>query len=719
MKKIISILLTIITLSAILSTCLTLTSCSSEEIEGTGITSAKIEDDKQKIVVKASLDKAYTDSHKGSTVYLLALPTVTSELSLAGAEIVSKGSIGNNMTFTFSLYGTDTSTRLACAFVLAEKSGESYVAISAPYYVTNPEKVASISRAPKNTSGIKGFATSDVSGAGLLGASHILLDARMDKLILADYTEDAIKFNYDGVSYFYDAEEVAILDAKVSEADATDMRVYFKTFLGYPDSYGDLENKEFLYLSARSGKAGYLPNMSDSRARRYVGAFYAFLASRYPVADFMIGDSVNAYATNCYAGAYVDDDELIDAYSFWARTAHLVLRSTNSQARIYISTASSGEIKPLTFLSKFALSAKAGGDFDYSVAIDLCNGDDLSALLNGAGQDVSVIGASNLSDLTAHLDKPELRYKGERRSVIISGLTLSPEVNETNRAMYYAFTYYSAAENGFSAFFCDNTPKSPIGTRSKLHYAILVCGTDKTADIKEYLKAVKGAEIPKLDDHVSNKIEYVQKPKTELPSEVTKIKNHLSLTFDDFESMGAIKNSQGLYNEDAQGKVSRSWLVESDPTAGVGVLTAKLPAKELISSAYFAIKVTKSTSPRIALVINTTKDEGTSSLYVAEAKLANGSATYYFDLSEFAKDVDSSDTLAIALYIMPDEETDEMQSIEIEEMALYGNSGAGIESIIIIIVVIVAVLLIGGLVAFLVIRRTMKKKRTAGGNSDE
>lgn len=718
MKKLISIFLVILTLATLLSVCFAFMSCADEEAVGTGITSVKINGDKQKIEVKASLDKTYTDSHKGSTVYLLALPTITPSLSLNGAEIVSKSSIARSMTFKFSLYDSNGSRRLTSAFILAENSGESYVAISDPYYVSNPEDVAAASKAPIAAVGIKGFATDDVSSAGLLGASHVLLDARMDKLILEDYSEDAVQFNYDGVSYFYDSTEVSSLDAKVKEAQKTDMRVYFKTYLGYPGKEDDREVMDFLYVRARSGSLGYLPNMTDERAGRYVRAFYAFLASRYSSADFLIGDSVNSYSKSCNAGT-LSEEEFVEVYSYWARTAHLVLKSTNSQAQIYVPVASNGEIKPVTFLSKFASNAKKSGDYSYSIALDLCEGEDLTALLSGTGQDVSVVGASNLSDFVSQLDKPEMRYKGERRRAIISGLTLSPSANETNRAMYYAFAYYSAAENGFSAFICDNNSSSPIGVRSRLYYAMLVCGTDKTADVKDYLKAVKGAEIPDINAHVSNKIEYVQNPKTELPTEVKNIKNPLSLSFEDFECMGAVKNSQGLYDVGVDGKASRTWLIESDSEEGIGVLTATVPAKQLVSSAYLAIKVKESTSPRIALVINTTKEESGSSIYVAEAKLANGGATYYFDLSEFAKDVDSSSTLAITMYILPDGEEAGMERIEISEIALYGNSGAGVESIIIIIVVAVALLLVAGLVVFLVIRRTMKKKKASGGSTDE
>ena len=193
-------------------------------------------------------------------------------------------------------------------------------------------------------------------------------------------------------------------------------------------------------------------------------------------------------------------------------------------------------------------------------------------------------------------------------------------------------------------------------------------------------------------------------------------KNPLSLKFDNFEGMGALQNSQGLYDE-ASGK--KSWLIESDSAKGIGVLTATVPAEKLVSSAYLAINVTKSSSPRIALVINSTKDDGNSSLYVAEAKLANGGATYYFDISEFCKDVDSSDTLAVTLYVLPDDEGNGMQSIEISEIALYGNSGAGTETVIIIVIVAVVLLLVGGLIAFLVIRRAMKKKVSSGGNANE
>ncbi len=697
-------------------------SCSDEGETVTEIKTVEIDKKGEKITVKATLDATYAENHSKDTLYLLALPVAGPDGSLEGAVVVGETRAKKSMTFKFELYEGNTS-HLTDGFVLAEVNGDGFSAITDTAYISNPEVLASSSKGANATSGIKGLATEDIIGAGILGAEHFLLDARIDSLMLAGFERDAIAFNCDGITYYFDKSGVEELDSLVSDASAADMRIYIRTTLGMPDGKGQSirEPISFLYCDGAKGALGYLPDLSDPDAARYVTAFYAFIADRYPVSDFIIGDSVNNYAKNCNAGK-LSSEEFEILYAAWARTAHTVLSSINSSATVYIPIdnawridGSEGHIGAKVFLSRFAESAKAGGDYPYAISLDLGNGDDLSSLLSGEGYDYASIGVTNLSELSDLIDNAEFRYKSEKRRYIIGDLTLSTDISEENRAAYYTYAYYSAAQNGFDAFISSSPLYSDGVSRSDLYYSVLMCGSSMSSQLSEYTDKLKNVHVPDFDSYKTLDLFYAQTPTMELAQSVTKNKKPFPLGFEDFSLVGSAFNSQGEADKGSDGELSTLWLIESDSADLTGAVSAvSVSAKEITGSAYIGITMSSDSGARLALAISNESDGAAAYSYVGEAKLANAPTTYYFDISEFSKGVNSSDTLSISLCLIPDGEDEE--SVEISDISLYGSSGS-VGNTATTVIFVVAI--IGVLVALIAVLAINRKKKTQASDREE
>lgn len=716
------IILTALALLLLVLLAFSFASCSEDEQAVTEIKTVEIDKKGEKITVKATLDATYAENHSRDTLYLLALSTADIDGSLDGAVVVGESRAKKSMTFKFELYDGGIS-HLTDGFVLAEVNGDGFSAITSTVYVSNPEVLASSSKGANATSGIKGLATYDILGASIIGAEHIMLDARIDSLMLEDFERDATVFNYDGVTYYFDKAGVEELDDLVADASAADMRIYVRTTLGMPDGKGESirEPISFLYCDGAKGAGGYLPNLSDPDAIRYVKAFYAFIAERYPVSDFIIGDSVNNYGDNCNAGK-LSSEEFEKLYAAWARTAHTVLASINSSAAVYVPLdnawridGSDGHIGAKVFLSRFAESAKAGGDYPYAISLDLGNGDDLPSLLSGEDYDYARIGATNLSELSDLLDKAEFRYKSERRRFIIGDLTLPNDISEENRAAYYTYAYYSAAENCFDAFISSSPVYSEGVVRSDLYYAMLMCGSSMSSQLSDYTDKLKNVHVPDFDSYKTVELYYAQTPTLELSESVTKNKKAFPLDFEDFTLVGSAFNSQSMIKTGSDGETSRSWLIEADSSDATGAVSVvSVSAKDIIGSAYIGVTMSSDSSARLAVVISNENDSAASFTYVGEAKLANAPTTYYFDISEFAKGVNSSDTLSLSLCLIPEGQGEE--SVEISDISLYGSSGSSSNTVVTVIVVVA---IVGALVALIAVLAVNRKKKTKDSDSED
>ncbi len=668
-----------------------------EEESVTGISSVEIKDGQ--IALKATLEEAYASEHAKDTVYILALSEMQSSGSLKNASVVAEAKAKKNMTFKFSLTDDLGASRIASAFVLAEKHGEKYSALTDFAYITNPESVAGKAEGPAPTSGIKGIASNDPMGSSAIGAEHIVINADMGKLILKDFEPDAVRFNYENITYFYNNEEVELLDKAIKEAEMLSMRVYLRTIL-------TVEESEI---------SGYMPELNNSETARYTRAFYAFLASRYAVSDYIIGDRVNNYPEYCNAGD-VETEGFERMYSFWARMSNNILKSINSAAKIYVpvdnswkSDSKSGIIGAQAFLSHFASSAKAGGDYDYAIALNLGRGEDLTALLGSESYSHSKIGAANISEFSEFIDKSEMRFKSEKRDMIIDGLALQSDSGSKNCAAYYTMAYYTAAENGFEAFIYSGSVYGDKFTRSDLYFAFMMCGSSTNSQLKEYTDKLTGATVPEFDSFITNNLKYAQSGETQMKDSVLKQKKAFPSALSSFETVGDVKNFQGKLNDDGF-----AWLLEADLTSKAsGIIATSVPAESIVESGYLGITLNAGSGDTLYVLLKNENTRADTYTYLGECKTENGEVTYYFNLGDFTDGVDTSDEVTVALCLVPD--GGEEASVEIVDVSLYGNSAKSTETVIVIIVVVVVVLALAGLIVLLVIKR---KKKASSESED-
>ena len=668
-----------------------------EEKTVTGISSIEIKDGE--VTLKATLDETYASEHSKDNLYILTLSEMQASGSLKNASIVAEAKVKKNMTFKFSLTDDMGASRVASAFVLAEKHGEKYSALTEFAYITNPESVADKAEGPAFTHGIKGLASNDPMGSAAIGAEHIVLNADMGKLILDDFAPEAVRFNYENITYFYNNEEIELLDKAIDEAEMLGMRVYLRTIL-------TVEESEI---------GGYLPELDNADGARYVRAFYAFLASRYSVSDYIIGDRVNNYPEFCNAGS-LEAEGFERMYSFWARMSNNILKSINSEAKIYIpvdnswkSESKNGIIGAQAFLSHFASSAKAGGDYDYAVALNLGRGEDLTALLGSESYNYSKMGAANISEFSEFIDKSEMRFKSEKRDMIVDGLAMQPDAGSKNRAAYYTMAYYTAAEHGFDAFIYSGDIYGENFTRSDLYYAFMMCGSSTNAQLKEYTDKLTGAYVPEFDSFVTGNLKYAQSGETQIKDSVLKQKKSFPAALASFEVIGDVQNFQGKLEDGGF-----AWLIEADLTSKAsGIIATSVPAESIVGAAQLGVTVNAGSGDTLYVLLRNESANADRYTYLGECKTKSGQTTYYFDLTDFTGGVESSDTVTVAFCLVPD--GGEEASVEIVDVSLYGNSVKNTETIIVIIVVIVVLLALAGLIVFLVIKR---KKKAASSQED-
>ena len=450
--------------------------------------------------------------------------------------------------------------------------------------------------------------------------------------------------------------------------------------------------------------------------------YHSFLAKRYgsgsaehgTALDYIIGFGVNDYKTNCDAGN-MSEDEFIAKYYSWAKMADSELRSHNSNARVYISvgnslqtTSSSGEIGIASFLPRLANVCSTSSQWDFAVALSLGNGEDIGEILSGRGDVYSHVGANNLRSFWEILSSDALLYDSKRRVAIVDHLSLPDTVSDGNRAAYYAYTYYKLSDAGFDTFFyaADSNRGglcSSSGDRAELYYSALLCGSNYAGKLSSYTKKISGAVDLKFGDHETIKLSLEQKAKDTLPESLIENKRKMSLSASELCAMGGAYdvNISSVIDEDGAKKQIINVRGNID-NAYVAMTTTGISASELISSGYVGVTLSSSQNARVALIISRAGDERT--LYVGEADASPESATYYFDITSFTKDISSSDELTFSLCALSADEGGDIE-ITVEDMMLYGSSGNGSTSVIITVAVCVIGAALCGALIWLSIRR--------------
>jgi hypothetical protein len=314
---------------------------------------------------------------------------------------------------------------------------------------------------------IKGLQVQMVDDAITLGIHHAAINLALNGLATTSTPADQLTCENDGKSFVFSKQYVRSLDLQIKPLSDAGMVVYLIA-LAMPTGNADLDTL-LLHPKASADRRFTVGafNTETSEGRAWLRAAFEFLAQRYSGADakhgrvwgWIIGNEVNSHHAWHNRGPSTLE-EVTDGYEKAVRLAHDSLRKTSANGRVYLSfdhhwATSYTPDRPLdsvparSLLDAFARLAKQRGDFDWNIAwhpyhsnlfaTDLWN--DPAAPHDDNAAKVTF---RNLEVLCRYLAKPELKWQGKSRHLILSEQGFHSEPNppaEQRQAAAYAYAW--------------------------------------------------------------------------------------------------------------------------------------------------------------------------------------------------------------------------------------------------------------------------------------
>lgn len=362
------------------------------------------------------------------------------------------------------LKGTEAS-RLYKKFGIAVKANGSYVPVSSPSFVTNPEAVAAHNDVFMNVDSKKGILidynrvhTGQLEDLGVKQAAiNIPIASIMGPTTNALFP--SVHYTYNGKSYTFNGVVVAGFDSAVSALTQKGIQVTAILLNSYSHAYISL-----IHPDARS--AGVCPyymfNGSTSDGVEILAAVGAFLADRYSgskhgrISNWVISNEINARKEWNYL-KYTDVDTYSKEFAKGYRILYNAIKSTSSTARVYISLdqtwdknlSNSPDYDGRDVLDCFNAYIKKQGNIDWSVAYHPYNIPLTSCKTWASNKNVShsvstsTISMQNIEVLVNYLNQSEyLNPDGNCRSIMITELGYTSSGSQQLQAAAIAYAYY-------------------------------------------------------------------------------------------------------------------------------------------------------------------------------------------------------------------------------------------------------------------------------------
>ena len=255
-------------------------------------------------------------------------------------RIVASTDVGKNATFTFPLEHYTVNSNLSKKFLVATKSGGSYVQVSDEHYITNPEAIATKTVA-RNDHGIKGILPNDTNAAVFndLGISQMVYNLYMGDIVVnpANVDVETIPFEYNGKAYLFNAAALAQYDAFVQWCSMNNYQLTM-TILNNKTAAG----ADLIHPLSRDSHVcpGYAMNTKEDAGTQHLKAIAAFLAQRYSggpygtVDNWVIGNEVNA-RTEWYYMSSTNLELNVNEYCKAFRIFYNEIKAVNANARIF------------------------------------------------------------------------------------------------------------------------------------------------------------------------------------------------------------------------------------------------------------------------------------------------------------------------------------------------------------------------------------------------
>jgi len=382
-------------------------------------------------------------------------------------ELVAEVGAAMNATAYFPLRYDEKDSNLSRKFLVAVKQDGELVQVSDEHYITNPEALA-LYTSPRYDNGIKGILP-DISTVledefQELGVDQIVYNMYIDDICSASFALDAIPFEYNGYTYYFDKEAIESYDLIMSVYNACGIQVNMVLL----NRGTGMHSLDLVHPTARDGFAcpGYAINVTDDASVSHLKAICAFLGQRYSgstgygqVDNWILGNEINARTSWWYSS----DDTLdfnVSTYVKAFRIMYNELKSMNANVRLYNSIdqewnrkSNPGSFLAKEYLDKFNYYINREGNIDWGLSFHPYNSPLYDPYAwNGPSvwvkDDITTpyITMQNIDILIDYMHKPEfLNPYGQVRSISLAEIGYTSSFGLEAQEASVAYGYLKAA----------------------------------------------------------------------------------------------------------------------------------------------------------------------------------------------------------------------------------------------------------------------------------
>ena len=440
--------------------------------------------------------------------------------ALTGSEYLIEDQKDVNLTFSVNLNYNTASSRLFSKFVVAVKKNGSFLAITKPHYITNPEAIAGYHPKFESTTSKKGLLVDpeklQSSELDDLGVKHAAYNIPLSR-ILGHTSNDyypTVYYTYNGNNYAFNGQIIAEYDyifTSLTNRGITTTAIILNDISSHP---------ELIHPKAQSG--GHAPyyafNATDESGTECIAAIASFLASRYSgsghgkVMNWVIGNEINARSEWNHI-EHMSTPDYVDEYARAFRIFYNAILSINGNARVYISLDqqwgkslySKNGYASKDILDEFNRNLKAEWNIDWGLAQHPYNYPLTSAKAwqsNGSyvqeNENTPVITIKNIHVLTDYLQKPEmLTDDGEVRHLILSEMGYTSSKGQELQAASFVYAYKMIEANRYidSMLFSRETDaSSEVAQGLDLGICTLGGGRKSIYDAYKYVDTAESAK---------------------------------------------------------------------------------------------------------------------------------------------------------------------------------------------------------------------------------
>lgn len=402
------------------------------------------------------------------------------------ANVLKKGidlgkiSKGKSKTIKWQRYGEDGRDHLYNKYYILNGNK----VVKGPIFATSiAAKYGKVGFTQKS---IKGIYTEDnlsnASYASDLKANSITYNLGLQNLIYSNedgnIPSDAIPFESNGQTFYFNKATVDDFDAKIKDASARGMNVIGVLI---PWAQGD-QYPSYLRYKSPASKTTWGTNTSNGKGRDYYIAMVEFLANRYSqskdqgyISTYVVGNEIDFthyfYSTSNF-------NKYMEEYARSLRLSNLAIKKYASNANVAVPfthywAKSSGQVykespspsfAPKKMLDWLAKYTNARGAYDWAIAphpygvintkSNQAYYDTRTGAVNGNYKTSKELTFTNFEILDEYLSTKALKYKGKQRSVYLtesgaSSGNMKSAARFNEQAGTLAMAYYKVANLKF------------------------------------------------------------------------------------------------------------------------------------------------------------------------------------------------------------------------------------------------------------------------------